>query len=424
VGAVPGRPRRRTPRLSQPRFDYEFARRQFPAFAEPTLRDQAFFENAGGSYACAPVLRRLEEYYRRLKVQPYYAYPASTEAGAWMDAAHERLAEYFGVGADEIHFGPSTSQNTYVLAQACRALFQPGDEIVVTGQEHEANVGVWRRLADRGVVVKEWTVDPATGALDPSRLDSLLTGRTRLVAFTHCSNLVAQINPVAEIAAKARAAGAITVVDGVAWAPHGLPDVRALGADVYLLSLYKTYGPHQGVMVVRRALLDRLGHEGHFFLSTAPRKRLVPAGPDHAQIAAARGIAEYFDALDAHHGGGDSAGRPQRVRTLLRAAELALLPRLLDYLAARRDVRLLGPTDASQRAATVSFVPHAVEPAEVVRRLAGHGVMAGAGTFYAVRLLQALGVEPARGAVRLSFVHYNTAVELDRVLAALDQVLA
>lgn len=369
------------------------------------------------------MLQRLIEYYRRLKVQPYYAYPASAEAGAWMDAAHERLAEYLGVGADEVHFGPSTSQNTRVLADAFRPLLRPGDEIVVTGQEHEANVGAWRRLAGDGVTVREWTVDPASGGLDPAQLDTLLTARTRLLAVTHCSNVVAHINPVAEITARARAAGAVTVVDGVAWAPHGFPDVTALGADIYLISLYKTYGPHQGLMVVRKPLLERLGHEGHYFLAPYPRKRLVPAGPDHAQVAAARGIAEYFDALDARHGGGDAAGRPQRVRELLRNAELVLLPRLLDFLASRRDVRLLGPADAAQRGATVSFVPLAVAPAAVAARLAAHDISAAAGHFYAVRLLEALGVEPARGAVRLSFVHYNTLPEMDRLLAALDRAL-
>jgi cysteine desulfurase family protein (TIGR01976 family) len=403
--------------------DLEFVRRQFPAFAEPALRDEAFFENAGGSYACWPVVHRLNEYYRRLKVQPYYPSAASAEAGAWMDAAHERLAGYLGVDAGEIHFGPSTSQNTYVLAHAFRPLLQPGDEVIVTNQEHEANAGAWRRLAEHGAVIKEWTVDPDTGALDPARLDTLLSERTRLVAITHCSNVVGEINPVAQLTARARAAGAVTVVDGVAWAPHGLPDVRALGADVYLFSLYKTYGPHQGVMVVRQALLERLGHEGHFFLKPYPRKRLVPAGPDHAQVAAARGVAEYFDALDHHHGGAEPTARPQRVRELLREAELALLPRLLDFLSSRPDVRLLGPAQAARRAATVSFVPRAVEPAEVARRLAAHGIMAASGNFYAVRLLQALGVDPVRGAVRLSFVHYNSPAEMDRLLKALDAVL-
>ena len=112
---------------------------------------------------------------------------------------------------------------------------------------------------------------------------------------------MAQINPVAEIARRAKAAGAVTVVDGVSYAPHGLPDVDALGADVYLFSLYKTYGPHQGLMVIRKPLLEALGNQGHYFNAAYPRKRLVPAGPDHAQVAAARGIAEYFDAPDVHH---------------------------------------------------------------------------------------------------------------------------
>jgi cysteine desulfurase family protein (TIGR01976 family) len=405
--------------------DLDFVRAQFPAFAEPTLAGRAFFENAGGSYACRQVIERLTEYYRRLKVQPYYPYGASEEAGQWMDAAHQRLAEYLNVGADEVHFGPSTSQNSYVLAQALRRLIKPGDEIVVTNQDHEANSGVWRRLAAAaGATLREWRVDPGSGALDPAALDGLLSERTRLLTVPQCSNIVGQFNPVAQIAAKARAAGATVVVDSVAYAPHGLPDVAASGADILLFSLYKTYGPHQGAMVLRKALFERLGNEAHYFNEAYPRKRLVPAGPDHAQVAAARGVAEYFDVLDAHHGGGDAAGRPQRVRQLLREAEQPLLARLLDYLASRRDLRLIGPAVAAQRAATVSFAPLRREPAELVPELARHGIMAAAGHFYAVRLLEALGIAPQRGVLRLSFVHYTTAEEVERLIAALDRVLA
>src|SRR5262249_52384777 len=160
------------------------------------------------------------------------------------------------------------------------------------------------------------------------------------------------------------------------WAPHGLPDVAALGADVYLFSLYKTYGPHQGLMVVRAPLLERLGNEGHYFNAAEGAKRLVPAGPDHAQVAAARGIAEYFDRLDARHGGGGGAARAERVRTLLRAAELPLLAALLEYLGTRSDIRLLGPAAAAERAATVSFVPRSIEPGAAVRALAERGFMA------------------------------------------------
>jgi selenocysteine lyase/cysteine desulfurase len=405
--------------------DLDFVRAQFPAFAEPSLERQAFFENAGGSYACRPVVERLNEYYRRLKVQPYYAFPASSEAGEWMDAAYVRLAEYLKVTPEEVHFGPSTSQNTYVLAQAVRKLLRPGDEIIVTNQDHEANGGVWRRLASDGVAVKEWRVDRESGALDPTDLDALLSERTRLVVFSHCSNVVAHLNPVAQIARKARTAGAITVVDGVSWAPHGLPDVDALGVDLYLFSLYKTFGPHQGLMVVRKPVLEALGNEGHYFNASYGRKRLVPAGPDHAQVAAARGVAEYFDALDAHHApAATAAGRPQRVRQLLRDAERPLLARLLDYLAAHRDVRLLGPADSEQRAATVAFVPLLRAPADLVPALAEHGIMAGAGHFYAVRLLEAMGVDPNRGVLRLSFVHYTSAADVTRAIEALDALLA
>jgi selenocysteine lyase/cysteine desulfurase len=412
------------------KLDLDYVRRQFPAFAERSLAGQAFFENAGGSYACAPVVERLGEYYRRLKVQPYYAFAASTEAGEWMDAARLRLAEYLGVSGPEVHFGPSTSQNTYVLAQAVRALLKPGDEIIVTNQDHEANSGSWRRLTAHGVTVREWRVDPQSGMLDESQLEKLLSERTRLLAFPHASNVVAHINPVARIAARARAADVITVVDGVAWAPHGLPDVPALGADVYLFSLYKTYGPHQGLMVVRGGLLDRLGNEGHYFNAAETSKRLVPAGADHAQVAAARGIAEYFDGLDARHAGADSVAmqsghgaRAERVRQLLRGAELPLLATLLRYLASRPDVRILGPRVSEQRAATVAFVPQAPEPAEVVSALAQRGFMAGHGNFYAVRLLEGMNVDSARGAVRLSLLHYNSPAEIAGVCEALEQIL-
>jgi cysteine desulfurase family protein (TIGR01976 family) len=406
------------------KLDLDFVRRQFPAFSEASLANQAFFENAGGSYACAPVVSRLGEYYRRLKVQPYYAFRASTEAGEWMDASRTRLAEYLGVTPPEVHFGPSTSQNTYVLAQAFRKLLKPGDEVIVTNQDHEANSGCWRRLTAHGVVVREWRVDPGSGLLDETQLEQLLTERTRLLTFPHASNVVAHINAVASITARARRAGVLTVVDGVAWAPHGLPDVSALGADVYLFSLYKTYGPHQGLMVVRSALLQRLANEGHYFNEGETAKRLVPAGPDHAQIAAARGIAEYFDALDAHHGGtAGGSSRAERVRQLLRSAEVPLLSTLLEYLATRSDIRLLGPGVAAERAATVSFVTHSIEPATVVRELAERGFMAGHGNFYAVRVLEGMNVEPARGAVRLSLVHYNSPQDVAGVVAALDQVL-
>ena len=400
-------------------FDLDFVRAQFPAFSEPSLSGWAHFETAGGSYACAPVIDRLTEFYRRLKVQPYAPYPASAEAGAWMDESRARLAAWLGVAEDELHFGPSTSQNTYVLARAFRPGWREGDAIIVTNQDHEANSGAWRRLAETGIEVREWRVD-AEGRLDGAELDRLLDGRVRLVAFPHCSNIVAEINPVADWCARVRAAGAVSVVDGVSYAPHGLPDVAALGADVYLFSSYKTYGPHLGVMTVRREVMARLANQSHFFNDAETSKRLVPAGPDHAQIAAAAGMATYFESLDAHHHpDAGPEGRTARVHDLIRARETALLAPLLDHLRGRNDLRVLGPVDPARRAPTVAIAPNLPGEAAAAR-MAEHRIMCGGGHFYARRLVEALGVDPDHGVLRLSFVHYAAPEEIARAVDALD----
>jgi selenocysteine lyase/cysteine desulfurase len=406
------------------RLDSGFIRAQFPAFGAPSLAGQAFFENAGGSYPCQPVIDRLTRFYRERKVQPYGAYRASRLAGEEMDEARERLAAILNVPTEELSFGPSTTQNSYVLAQAFRAALRPGDNIVVTDQDHEANSGPWRRLADAGIAIREWRMDPATGHLDPARLAALLDERTRLVCFPHCSNVVGEINPVADICALSRAAGAASCVDGVSYAPHGLPDIGSLGCDIYLFSAYKTFGPHQGVMAIRRALAEWLPNQAHFFNADTLYKRFTPAGPDHAQIAACAGMADYLDAVFAHHVGGTAppAARGRAVHDLFRAHETALLGPLLDYLAGRNDIRLIGPRQAKGRAPTVALA-HDRPGAELAGDLARHGIMAGGGSFYADRALAALAIPPEHGVLRLSFVHYTTASEIDRLIGALDAVL-
>lgn len=407
-----------------PALDLGFVRAQFPAFddgADPVV----FMENAGGSYAARATVHRLTDFYTRTKVQPYGPYASSRAAGQAMDEARARLAALMGVETDEVLIGPSTTQNAYVLAKAFGEILVPGDEIVVTDQDHEANSGAWRRLEREGVVVREWQVDPETGHLDPSTLRALLTERTKLVAFPHASNIVAEINPVAEIAAIAHEAGAVAVVDGVSAAPHGLPDIPALGADIYLFSAYKTYGPHQGVMVVRRAMNARLPNQGHHFNDANPEKRLVPAGPDHAQIAAMGGVADYVEALHAHHfgaGENDPAARSRAVAGLMRAQEKRLTARLMAYLEDRTDIRILGPTDPRRRASTVA-IHHARPGGELAEALAAHGIGAGGGSFYAARVVQAMGIDPDHGVLRLSFLHYTSEDEIDHTIAALDAVL-
>ena len=397
--------------------DVDFVRAQFPAFAEPSLQGQALFENAGGSYACGAVIDRLTRFYTQRKVQPYGPFAASAAGGDEMDEARSRLAALLGVAWDELSFGPSTTQNTYVLARAFRQFMSEGEAIIVTNQDHEANSGPWRRLEAEGIEIREWKVDPETGHLNPEDLERLLDEKVRLVCFPHCSNVVGEINPVVEITALAHAAGAFVCVDGVSYAPHGFPNVGEMGPDIYLFSSYKTYGPHQGIMVMRRALAEVLPNQGHSFNGTSLTKKFTPAGPDHAQVAACAGMVDYVDALAAHHG-----CTAHEVHDLMRAHEGRLLQPLLDAVAGRNAVRLLGPTQAENRAPTVALA--LTRPGEeVAEQLVAHGIMAGGGDFYALRPLNAMGIDPDRGVLRLSFVHYTTEAEIAQLLEALDAVL-
>lgn len=404
--------------------DIDFVRAQFPAFSEPSLKGQAFFENAGGSYTCKPVLDRLTRFYTQRKVQPYAPYEASRLAGEEMDEARARMAALLGVDTDELSFGPSTTQNTYVLAQAFRQWMKPGEAIVVTNQDHEANSGPWRRLAEDGIEVREWVIDPETGSLNPSDLENLLDEKVRLVCFPHCSNVIAEINPVTEITAIAHAAGAFVCVDGVSYAPHGFPNVGDLGPDIYLFSAYKTYGPHQGCMVIRRTLGELLPNQGHFFNGDVLYKRFTPAGPDHAQIAASAGMADYVELLCDHHGGPSSgaSARGAFVHDLMRAHEVELLQPVLDALKDRNAVRLIGPSDAERRAPTVALAVNR-DAEGVAADLSKHGIMAGGGDFYAVRPLTAMGVDLEQGVLRVSFTHYTSRNEIDQLLEAFDRVL-
>ncbi len=403
--------------------DIDFVRAQFPAFSEPSLKDKAFFDNAGGSYPCRFVVDRLERFYRERKVQPYEFYDASRVGGEEMDEARVRLSAMLGVEADELSFGPSTTQNVYVLAQAFREWLSPGDAIVVTNQDHEANTGAWRRLADAGIEVREWQVDPETGRLDPGDLQALLDG-AKLLCFPHCSNVVAEINDVAAITRMAHDAGAVVCVDGVSYAPHGLPNVGALGADIYMFSAYKTYGPHQGLMVIRRALGEALPNQGHGFNGGSLYKRFTPAGPDHAQVAACAGMADYVDHLFAGLGlpHAEPDGRAEAVHDAMRAREVELLEPLLDFVSSRNSLRLIGPSDAATRAPTVAVV-HERTGAALAAELAVHDINAAGGDFYAVRPLTAVGIDPDHGVLRMSFTHYTTRTEVDRLIRALDHVL-
>ena len=408
-----------------PTLDLDFVRQQFPPFSTPSLDGWAFFNNAGGSYACKQVIDRLHTFYTEMKIQPYGPYPAGQRGGAAMDESYVAIAGCLNVTPEEVHFGPSTSQNTYVLANALRPAWKDGDEIIVSNQDHEANAGAWRRLEDRGIVVNEWPVDPTTGELSLDVLDRMLNERTRMVAFPQCSNVVAHNNPIAKIAAKAHEYDAIVIVDGVAGAPHGLPDLQELGCDIYLFSMYKTWGPHQGCMIIRSETMPKLANQSHYFNAGKNRSRMVPAGPDHAQVAAAAGVAHYYDALYAHHFNdeADAAERVRKMNALFHEHETKLLTRLLSWLDARDDLSIVGPSDPAERAPTVAVRLHNKNPKFVAAQMAEHKVMCDAGDFYGVRPLLGMNIDLDPGVLRLSFIHYTTMEEIEQLIAALDATL-
>ncbi len=407
------------------KLDLDFIRSQFPAFSEHTLKGWAFFENAGGSYPCQQVIDRLTDFYMKNKVQPYYPYPASAYAGDLMDSAYERMADYLNADPSEVHFGPSTTQNVYVLANALRPMWTDGDEIIVSCQDHEANAGAWRRLADRGIKVIEWHVDSNTGILSLDTLSELMTDRTKMVAFPHCSNVIGHINSVENISVKAKSAGALTVVDGVGYAPHGFPDLKHLGADIYMFSLYKTFGPHLGLMYISKTLMGKLSNQGHFFKEGMTRYMFTPAGPDHAQIASVNGILDYFDLIHEHHfdKGYKPEERNNNLRNLFRDHETELLDKLLEFLRSRDDVQIIGPDTTEDRLPIVSIIPTNKPIMEVYEKLVEHKLMPGFGHFYAVRPLMDMDIQLDPGVLRLSFVHYTSEQEIDQLIRGLKLAL-
>ncbi|MBT8291081.1 MAG: aminotransferase class V-fold PLP-dependent enzyme [Muriicola sp.] len=402
--------------------DISFIREQFPAFSEPELEGWAFFENAGGSYPCRQFLDKLTEFYHKNKVQPYYPYPASIKAGEMMDSSYERMAAFLNVSPAEIHFGPSTTQNVYVLAHAMRPMWQKGDEIIVSCQDHEANAGAWRRLIMSGIVVKEWHVDRETGMLSLTELEKLLSDKTQMVAFPHCSNVIGYFNPVKEISKKVKDAGAICVVDGVAAAPHGFPDLKDLGADIYMFSLYKTFGPHLGLMYVKQDLIENMENQSHFFKDGITRNMITPAGPDHAQIGSVSGILDYFDTVYNYHFKDDALPfqRNSRLNSLFRNYEEQLLSPLLDFLRSRKDIKIIGPEKLKDRAPTISILPLNKKLDEVYSSLTKHKLMLGKGDFYAVRPLMDMEIDRPPGVIRISFLHYTHSDEIVQLIKGLE----
>ena len=404
--------------------DLAFVRAQFP-----NIGKLAFFENAGGTFVPRTVIDKVREYMSENQVQPGGEYQPSIRAAEKMAESHRLMARMLNAAPEEVMIGISTSMNIYLLAQAIRHWFSPGDEIIVTNLDHEANNGAWRRLAEFGVVVKEWQVDQSTADLRLDALDKLMTDRTRLVCVSQCSNITGSINDIAGITRRVHDAGALICVDAVAFAPHRSLDVKALDVDFYAMSLYKLYGPHLSLLYGKREHLLKAKGQHHFFIPDEDTSmKLNPGGPNHELTASLSGIADYFDAVHAHHFPGSNAGLHHRFGAcfkLIESHEEKIAERFVAFLTSKPNIRIIGRATAAgdQRVPTFSFVVDGRDSADFPKHLGKHDIGIRAGHFYAKRLIDSLGLHKQNGVVRASMVHYNSMEEVDRLIRHLDEVI-
>ena len=406
--------------------DVAFCRGHFPALGG----DWVFLENAGGTLVPDQVIARLKQFTSDCQVQPGEGYPASDRGAARIAEGQAALAALINAEPGEIVIGPSTTANVYVLSHALRPLLAPGDEIVVTNQDHEANNGAWRRLEATGIVLREWRMNAETEDLEIEDLLPLLGDKTKLVCFNHCSNIAGMFRDVKEIAAHVHEAGALVCVDGVAAVPHRRVDVKALDVDFYLYSPYKVFGPHLGVLYGKRDLLALLANQSHYFLAEDDtQRRLCPGGYNYELTAAAGGIAEYLDRVHAHHFPGanlETQARLDQVFELFAGHERKLAQRIEDYLNARADLRLVarGAAGRRERIGVFAFTVEGRDSGEIATRLKAGKIGLHADDFYAARCIDALGLRERGGVLRASLVHYNDAADVDRLLGQLEETLS
>jgi len=317
------------------KLDLEYVRSQFPAFKDPLCKDWSFFENAGGSYVPQQVIDKLNEFMISTKVQPYAEYPMSKMAGENMDKATNLFAKMINANEKEIIIGGSTSINLYVLSNALKASLQAGDEVIVTNQDHEANISPWIRLSEVGAVIKEWKINTDTAELEIEELQKLISSKTKIVAVTHCSNIVGTVNNLKKISDLAHEVNALVIGDGVSYAPHGFPDVRELGVDFYTFSLYKTYGPHLALLYGKEDILKNLPNQNHEFLFGNYPYTINPGGPNHEELVSLIGIYEYMNELYKHHFNNENISireKIKKINNLISLHEEELANPILEYI--------------------------------------------------------------------------------------------
>lgn len=418
-----------------PAFDVAEIRSHFPALSLALDgRPLAFFDGPGGTQVPREVIDAVAAYYRESNANDGGAFLTSRTSEAIVRRARQAMADFLGARSpDEIKFGANMTTLTFHVSRSIGATLVPGDEVVVTTLDHEANVSPWRAMAaDRGLTVRTVDVRPEDGTLDLDDLDRQLGERTRLVAIGLASNALGTINPVRDIVRRAHAVGALAYVDAVHYAPHAPIDVVDLDADLLACSAYKFFGPHVGVLYGKAELLDRLPA----YKVRPAHDRFETGTPNFEGIAGTLAALDYLAQVGRAYGTGHAGefpgleGRRLELRTAMRSIrdhEMRLYGRLAAGLAALPGARVWGIADPArfdERTPTAAVTFDGLPPRAAAEALGRRGITAWDGDFYAQGLIERLGLRESGGVLRIGLAHYNTDEEVDRLLEALVEIVA
>lgn len=407
-----------------------WVRAQFPSLQlEVNGHPAAFLDGPAGTQVPRQVMDAVQNYYLKANANTCGAFATSRSTDQIIASARAAMADFFHCDKDEVVFGQNMTTITFALARAIGRELRPGDEIVVTTLDHDANVAPWRALEEKGVVVRQVDIHESDCTLNTEDLKRKITSKTKIVAVGYASNAVGTINPVGEITRLAHAAGALMFIDAVHYAPHGPIDVRELDCDFLVCSPYKFFGPHMGTLYGKRELLQRFQP-----YKVRPAPDSLPdrweTGTQVQELIAGIGAAvDYLAELGRRCNPGATSRRDALLAAYraTRQHEMALFSRLAEGLLAISGLRFFGISDPKrfqERCSTVSVRLGNHHPTDVARFLGERGIFTWDGNYYALNLTERLGVESSGGLLRIGLVHYNTEQEVDRLLSALQQIAA
>lgn len=388
-----------------------------------------FFDGPGGTQVTESVIHAIGEYYKHSNSNTHGPFETSHRTDETIAAARSAMADFLGCDAGEIVFGPNMTTLTFAFSRAIGRDLGPGDEIIVTTLDHDANVAPWRALAEKGCIVHQVDVHTDDCTLDLEDLKQKLSPRTKIVAVGYASNAVGTINPVAEIVKLAHGVGALVFVDGVHYAPHGPIDVKVLDCDFLACSVYKFFGPHIGVVYGKKQHLDRLSPYKVRPSSNNSPERWETGTQNHECLAGVVAAVDYFAELGLRVNPNLNTRREAILAAwdAIRDYEHELTERLIGGVQKIPGITLYGIRDLSrlnERTPTIAVRAEGRTPLELAKALGEAGIFTWEGNYYAINLTERLGLEDKGGMLRIGLVHYNTVEELDRMLAVLGKVVA